>query len=136
MRRQILVLLLVTVFPAHAAFGQGALMKLEGDVIRENGSPVAGVKVVAVQRAWSLVGPIADRELARVISDHRGYFTIEVPHGTNIRRLILVAGGEWNRMESNDRRDIALMGTSVPLRKVTKNGRNRIIVPNSFRPAK
>jgi hypothetical protein len=135
MRRQILVILAI-VFPALAAFGQGALVKLEGDVIRENGSPVAGVKIVAVQRAWSLVGPIADKELARVISDHRGYFTIEVPHGTNIRRLILVAGGEWNRMESNDRRDIAFMGTSVPLRKVTKNGRNRIIVPNSFRPAK
>lgn len=135
MRRQILVVL-ATVFPALAAFGQGTLVKLEGDVIRENGSPVAGVKVVAVQRAWSLVGPIADRELARVISDQRGYFRIEVPHGTNIRRLILVAGGEWNRMESNDRRNIALMGTSIPLRKVTKNGRNRIIVPNSFRPAK
>jgi len=91
---------------------------------------------VAVQRAWSLVGPIADKELTRVISDHRGYFTIELPHGTNIRRLILVANGEWKRMESNDRRDIALMGTSVPLRKITKNGRNRIVVPNSFRPAK
>jgi hypothetical protein len=137
MRKLILLLFLATAFAALAASGQSTPIQLEGDVIRENGSPIAGVRIVAMERApWSLIALIADREVGRALSDRKGRFTMHVPHDTKIRRLILVACGEWEHMETKDRKDIGLMGTSVPLRKVTKDGRNRIIVPNSFQPAK
>jgi hypothetical protein len=130
-------LLLAITFAVPMAFGQGVPMKLEGDVIRENGSPISGITIVATERApWSPIALIADRVVGRAISDGKGRFTMQVPHETKIKRLILVASGEWERMETKDRKDIGLMGTSVPLRKVKQRKLNRIVVPNSFRPAK
>ena len=134
MSKHFLLLLLATTFARVAASEQPTPLILEGVVLRENGAPVANVPITAVQRApWSLVGPIADKEVGRTVSDHKGHFTLQVPQGTSIRGLILVACAEWTRMKSKEG-DIGLLGTSVPLRRVNEKGTNRIIVPNNFRP--
>ncbi|MFL6519613.1 MAG: hypothetical protein ACJ8NS_05280 [Chthoniobacterales bacterium] len=138
MSARILLLLLAASVAAVAAPEREQLMTLEGEVIRQNGLPLAGVTVGAELRASSfalLAGPIADREVARSLSDDKGHFTLHIPPGTNVRRLILVAGGQLNRMRSKEG-DIGFFGTSVSLRNVNQRGLNRIVVPNNFQPAR
>lgn len=134
---RIRLVVLVIAATATSASERLRALTLEGDVVRQNGTPVARVPIVAVQRAgWQIFGPVADTKIARTVSDAAGHFIIQLPSGANVRRLTLVARGGWERMDTNNPKDIGLMGTSVPLEKVTEHGPNRIIVPNAFRPAK
>lgn len=112
-----------------------AVTTLRGEVLRQNGSPVAGATIAAVERApWLSLG-VTDTVVGRGIANKVGRFTLQVPLRTNISRLILVVGGEWERVKMKDG-DPLRFGTSVPLERVMKAGLNRIIVPNSFRPVK
>src|SRR6266550_4656716 len=121
-KKYILLLASAASIAASAASDQRASLTIEGVVIRENGTPVAGVAIVAIERApWSLVGPIADKKVARGISDTSGHFTIQIPRTTKIRRLSLGASGQWKRMNSREG-DLGLMGTSVALERVAKEG--------------
>src|SRR6516162_975626 len=120
MIRQVLLVLLLLGFAVAAESAQGSPLMLEGDVVRENGSPVAGVMIGAIEiTPWYMMlgGPIADREIAKTVTDRTGHFTLQIPQGTNIRGLILVAAGEGVKRFKTKDGDVGLMGTSVPLRK-------------------
>ena len=117
------------------AADQGSVVSLDGLVIRENGRPVSNVGISALEKPPPITfGPMDDTVIGRTVTDAHGKFTIKIPRKTKISRVYLSALGPWKRIKDSRGKIVRIEGTSIPLEKVTKDGVNRIIVPNDFQP--
>ena len=112
-----------------------SVVSLRGLVVREDGLPVASTGISALEKPPPITfGPMDDVVVGRTVTDSRGRFTIDIPRRTKLNRLYLSALGPWKRITDGRGKLLRLEGTSVAVEKVTKDGINRIVVPNDFQP--
>lgn len=121
---------------AHPAGGrEGKLVHVTGRVVRQDGTPFAGVWVMLTQEPKSsIIGPMVSPYVVVGVarSDEHGGFEIEA-RAVNRKRAALIARGDPRAVKSPGQ--ISVVGASVTLDQVAFDGPNVIIVPDDFVPS-
>lgn len=130
-----LAMILGVSMPLGVTAEQPSVISLRGVVVRENGRPVGNVAVSAVEKPPPIIFGMMDHfVVGRAVTDSQGRFTIDIPRKTKVGRVYLGASGPWKRITDSRGKLVRIQGTSVGLDKVTKDGVNKIVVPNDFQP--